>query len=143
MSNVVHSWVLARADRARSWCLFKEALESDISDIQGGTTGEGIHLGAMAGAVDIVQRCYMGIEFRNNVIYFNPNIPEELKSVAMTIRYRENWLNIKCDQHTLTITSEKCTVPSIMIGFRENVHTLEPGNSLAFDTVKGLLKIEI
>ena len=143
LSNVVHSWVLARADRARSWCLFKEALESDIFDIQGGTTGEGIHLGAMAGAVDIVQRCYMGIEFRNNVIYFNPNIPEELKSVAMTIRYRENWLNIKCDQHTLTITSEKCTVPSIMIGFRENVHTLEPGNSLAFDTVKGLLKIEI
>jgi trehalose/maltose hydrolase-like predicted phosphorylase len=39
-----------------SWNLFREALESDICDIQGGTTHEGIHLGAMAGTVDIVQQ---------------------------------------------------------------------------------------
>jgi hypothetical protein len=49
LSRVVHSWVLARSDRVRSWNLFTEALESDISDTQGGTTPEGIHLGAMAG----------------------------------------------------------------------------------------------
>lgn len=143
LSNIVHSWVLARSDRARSWCLFIESLESDISDIQGGTTGEGIHLGAMAGTVDIIQRCYMGIEFRNNVIYFNPDIPEELGSVSMTIRYRENWLNVKCDRKTLSIESEKCAVPMIMVGFLENVHILEPGGALIFDTTKGLLKIEI
>jgi alpha,alpha-trehalase len=143
LSNVVHSWVLARSDRARSWCLFKEALESDISDTQGGTTGEGIHLGAMAGAVDIIQRCYTGVEFRNNIIYFNPDLPEEITNISMTIRYRENWLNITCDKSTLTITSEKCAVPLIMVGFRENVHMLDPGNSLVFDTQKGSLKIEI
>ncbi|HPD55978.1 MAG TPA: glycosyl hydrolase family 65 protein [Smithellaceae bacterium] len=143
LSNIVHSWVLARSDRARSWCLFKEALESDVSDIQGGTTGEGIHLGAMAGTVDIIQRCYMGIEFRNNVIYFNPDIPEELKSVSMTIRYRENWLCVKCNRDTLSIESEKCAVPMIMVGFRENVHLLEPGGALVFDITKGLLKIEV
>jgi alpha,alpha-trehalase len=143
LSNIVHSWVLARSDRARSWCLFKEALESDVADIQGGTTGEGIHLGAMAGAVDIIQRCYMGIEFRNNIIYFNPDLPEEITNLAMTILYRENWLNVTCDQSTLTIISEKCAVPLIMVGFRENVHILDPGNSLVFDTQKGSLKIEI
>lgn len=143
LSNVVHSWVLARSDRARSWCLLKEALESDVADIQGGTTGEGIHLGAMAGTVDIIQRCYMGIEFRNNIIYFNPNLPEEITNIAMTICYRDNLLNVKCDQSTLTIVSEKCAVPLIMVGFRENVHILDPGNSLVFDTQKGSLKIEI
>ncbi len=31
----------------------------------------------------------------------------------------------------------------IMVGFRENVHILEPGGALVFDTTKGLLKIEI
>ena len=143
LSNVVHSWVLARSDRARSWCLFKEALESDISDVQGGTTGEGIHLGAMAGAVDIIQRCYMGIEFRNNIIYFNPNLPDEITNIAMTICYRDNLLDVTCNQCTLTIASEKCAVPLIMVGFLENVHILEPGSTLVFDTVKGLLKIDI
>ena len=63
-SWVVHSWVLARLDRRRSWDLFLQALRSDIADIQGGTTHEGIHLGAMAGTVDLIQRCYGGVEAR-------------------------------------------------------------------------------
>jgi hypothetical protein len=29
---------------------------------QGGTTAEGIHLGAIAGTVDLLQRCYSGLE---------------------------------------------------------------------------------
>ena len=55
LSKVVHSWVLARADRRKAWDYFLEALESDIADVQGGTTGEGIHLGAMAGTVDLLR----------------------------------------------------------------------------------------
>lgn len=49
LSQAVHSWVLARSDRPRSWHLFQQAIDSDIDDIQGGTTPEGIHVGAMAG----------------------------------------------------------------------------------------------
>jgi len=30
-----------------------------------------------------------------------------------------------------------------MVGFLENVHILEPGSTLVFDTVKGVLKIDI
>jgi trehalose/maltose hydrolase-like predicted phosphorylase len=41
-----------RLNRAVSWNHFRKALMSDISDIQGGTTPEGIHLGAMAGTVE-------------------------------------------------------------------------------------------
>ena len=62
LSRMIHAWVLARSDKKLSWELFNEALESDISDVQGGTTAEGIHLGVMAGTVDLVQRCYAGIE---------------------------------------------------------------------------------
>jgi trehalose/maltose hydrolase-like predicted phosphorylase len=61
LSGVVHSWVLARLDRARSWDRLRVSLESDVGDIQDGTTREGIHLGAIAGTVDIVQRAHMGL----------------------------------------------------------------------------------
>ena len=64
LSRIVHSWVLGRSDRERSWELFSQALESDVADIQGGTTPEGIHLGAMAGTVDLLQRGYTGLEAR-------------------------------------------------------------------------------
>ncbi|MDZ7781399.1 MAG: hypothetical protein U5K56_00100 [Halioglobus sp.] len=75
LSFIVHAWVLARADRAGSWHCFQEALDSDISDIQGGTTPEGIHLGAMAGTLDLMHRCYLGIEMPANPA-FRSRIPQ-------------------------------------------------------------------
>jgi magnesium-transporting ATPase (P-type) len=89
LSQVVSSWVLARSDRARSWELFTEALRSDVADVQGGTTPEGIHLGAMAGTVDLVQRCYLGIEPRQGVLWLNPRLPNELTRLRLRIRYRQ------------------------------------------------------
>jgi trehalose/maltose hydrolase-like predicted phosphorylase len=89
LSRVVHSWVLARANRPGGWPLFIEALESDVADIQGGTTHEGIHTGAMAGTVDLVQRCFTGIETRGDVLRLNPYLPEGLRRLALNIRYRQ------------------------------------------------------
>ena len=54
LCRVVYSWVLARSDRPRSMTFFTEALQSDVTDSQHGTTAEGVHLGAMAGTVDQV-----------------------------------------------------------------------------------------
>ena len=54
LSRVADASVLARADRPGSWDVFTEALVTDVADIQGGTTPEGIHLGAMAGTVDVL-----------------------------------------------------------------------------------------
>ena len=64
LSGVVHTWVLARANRDRAMEFFQQALKSDVADIQGGTTSEGIHLAAMAGSVDLMQRCFTGLETR-------------------------------------------------------------------------------
>jgi trehalose 6-phosphate phosphatase len=44
LSAVVHAWVLARANRGQAPAYLARALDSDITDIQGGTTAEGIHL---------------------------------------------------------------------------------------------------
>ena len=60
LGRLVCAWVTARADRTRSWTLFTQALDSDLADIQGGTTRDGIHLGAMAGTVDMLLCCYTG-----------------------------------------------------------------------------------
>jgi trehalose/maltose hydrolase-like predicted phosphorylase len=43
----------------------KEARGSDVQDIQGGTTSEGIHLGTMAGTLDVLKRCYTGADLRH------------------------------------------------------------------------------
>ncbi|MCF7985126.1 MAG: glycoside hydrolase family 65 protein [Thiohalocapsa sp.] len=95
LSRVVDAWVLARSDRPRSWSLFTEALESDVADIQGGTTSEGIHLGAMAGTVDLIERCYTGIEIRDGHLWLNPDLPDELAGLTMRLRFRGQTLELE------------------------------------------------
>jgi alpha,alpha-trehalase len=129
----VHSWVLARGQRERSWDLFREALKSDVADIQGGTTHEGIHLGAMAGTVDLVQRCYTGMETRQGVLRFNPHLPEELESVEFSIRYRQHWINIRLTSRKLCISSRKHDIPPIRVGVPWRQCMLQPGGTVEFD----------
>ncbi|HZV48122.1 MAG TPA: glycosyl hydrolase family 65 protein [Thermodesulfovibrionales bacterium] len=136
LSNIVHAWVLARSDRPGSWDLLIKALESDISDIQGGTTHEGIHLGAMAGTVDILQRCYTGLEFRDGVIHFNPSIPHGLQKLSMRIKYRGNWFDVITTPEAMTITSSKCGSATATIGHGGKTYELAPGKSLSFDIKK-------
>jgi len=121
LSRVVHSWVLARQDRERSWKLFNEALFSDLTDIQGGTTPEGIHLGAMAGTVDQVQRCFTGIVTRNDVLWLNPALPAELSKLRLQLRYRGYFLRIDvCCDH-VTVTSLRNKEYPIRLGCGEKV----------------------
>ncbi len=92
LSRIVYSWVLSRFDRAGSWDIFETALQSDIRDVQGGTTPEGIHLGAMAGTVDMLQRCYAGMEVRDDVLILNPRLPNAVDEMTFRLRYRSRWV---------------------------------------------------
>jgi alpha,alpha-trehalase len=132
LSRVAHSWVLVRSDRARSWRLFKEALESDVSDIQGGTTPEGIHLGAMAGVMDLIHRAFTGIETREDVLWFNPCLPEELARLRMQVRYRGHSLEVEITQKKLKVSALRCAQHPIQIGFRDTVVDLNEGDTTEF-----------
>lgn len=136
LSQVVHSWVLARSDRPRSWHLFQQALDSDIADIQGGTTPEGIHVGAMAGTVDLIQRCYLGVEMRANVLHFDPALPNDLRRIKVRLHYRRQTLDVDADHDTLRIRSGSLTTTPITIAYRGHYRDLAPGNSCQFRLFK-------
>jgi alpha,alpha-trehalase len=112
--------------------LFAEALESDIADIQGGTTPEGIHLGAMAGTVDLMQRGYTGIEARGDVLWFNPCLPDEVASLSFPLRYRQHWLEAEITSDRLKVRSHEGSLEPIKLGFKERVYQLEPGDTKEF-----------
>lgn len=133
LSGVVHAWVLARSDRDRSWGFFRRALESDISDIQGGTTPEGIHLGAMAGTIDLIQRAYSGLEAREGVLRFNPSLPEDLGRVDFNLQYRRCWLNVTLDRRHLTVASLPSAAMPIQVAVKDDVRELEAGSKVVFD----------
>ncbi|RVX41701.1 trehalose/maltose hydrolase-like predicted phosphorylase [Nonomuraea polychroma] len=108
LSAVVHAWVLARANRAQSWRFFTEALHSDIMDVQGGTTAEGIHLGAMGGTLDLLQRCYLGLELRRDGLRLDPMLPGGLGVLSMPIRFRGRQLFIDADHRQARVNGLPC-----------------------------------
>jgi alpha,alpha-trehalase len=132
LSWITHAWVLARSDRAASWKLFRDALDSDVSDVQGGTTPEGIHLGAMAGTVDLIHRCYTGIEARGNTLHFNPCLPSDLERIHLRLRYRRQLLDIEVTQEMLTIASRSFAALPIAIAYRGHYRDLSPGERCRF-----------
>lgn len=121
LSRVVHAWVLARSDRPRAMRYFAEALQSDVNDIQRGTTAEGIHLGAMAGTVDLVQRVSTGIEVTGDVLRFNPRLPEEIDRLDLRIRYRGHSLDMRLTRDALTVRERERGLAPIRLACKDQV----------------------
>jgi len=133
LSGVVNAWVLARSDRPRSWRFFTEALASDLYDVQGGTTAEGIHLGAMAGTVDLVQRCYTGLETREGMLRLNPSLPEELDGLDFDVRYRGHWgINLHLTPRRLRVRVAADGAEPVPVAVRDQVVELAPGSAQEF-----------
>jgi trehalose/maltose hydrolase-like predicted phosphorylase len=136
LSAIVNSWVQARSDRERSWRWFEAAVQADIKDVQGGTTPEGIHLGAMAGTVDLIQRCYSGIALREDVLWLNPRLPKELKSVRSRIQYRGHWFMVDANHERLRVSFEGAWKPYAQIGVDGEIHDFVLGETKEFDLTR-------
>ena len=126
----MHAWVLARSDRSRSWQFFLEALESDVSDTQGGTTAEGVHLGAMAGTLDLLQRCYTGLEVRDDVLRLNPQLPTGLRRLAFSILYRGQLVELEFEGEGVTVASQTSKAAPISVRIGAMATKLEAGSRL-------------
>lgn len=126
------AWVLARSDRPRAMQFFAQALQSDVSDVQQGTTAEGIHLGAMAGTVDQVQRVSTGIEVRGDVLRLHPELPREMERLDMRIRYRGHSLDLRLTRDSFTIRGRDDAAPPISLCVDGNVCEFASGTTRVF-----------
>lgn len=132
LCRVVYAWVLARSQRRRAMDFFADALQSDVSDIQQGTTAEGIHLGAMAGATDLVQRVSTGIEVKDDVLRINPKLPEEMKRLDLRIRYRGHSLDLRLTRDTLSVRGRDPRPAPFKLGIRDEIHDFTGGTTRIF-----------
>lgn len=132
LSQIIHAWVYARSHRKESWKRFKKALMSDFQDVQGGTTREGIHLGAMAGTLDIIQRCYTGMEIRDDILWFNPTLPDDIEHMAFHIRYRSHWIQLEINQKRMKIFFDKGWANPVTIGVKGKTHRFETNDKKEF-----------
>ncbi|MER6733237.1 glycoside hydrolase family 65 protein [Streptomyces puniciscabiei] len=130
LSGLVHGWVLARCRRGDAWAFVQEALRGDIADLQGGTTGEGIHLGAMAGTLDLVQRGLTGLETRDGALCLDPVPLPELSSYGFAIRYHGHWgVHLRLRSGLLEIAVPDSDRAPIDVCLRDRVVPVGPGEA--------------
>lgn len=127
LSAIAHSWVLTRGNRRMAMEYFQQVLKSDVADIQGGTTAEGIHLAAMAGSIDLLQRCYTGLETRDDRLILGPQWPETLGPIEFPLVYRGQRLHLQVSGRTATVTSEAGNTGSVDVECRGHMRKLLPG----------------
>lgn len=132
LSRVVHAWVLARCDPGHAWQLLCEALGSDLGDIQGGTTAEGIHLGAMAGTLDIFQRCYTGLEVHEDALWLAPVLPDELRCLTFRLRFRGAWLALEFHPGRVQVCVDDDAAAPVPLRIHGRSVTLAPGERRTF-----------
>nr|BFD81795.1 glycosyl hydrolase family 65 protein [Streptomyces sp. Xyl84] len=130
LSGLVHGWILARARRAEAWTFVQEALRGDIADVQGGTTGEGVHLGAMAGTLDLVQRGLPGLETRDGAVRLDPVPLPELSSYGFRLRYRGHWgVRLRLEHGRLEIAVPPSDRSPIEVRLRDRSVRVRPGET--------------
>jgi beta-phosphoglucomutase family hydrolase len=134
LSFIVHAGVLKhlKGHRQDMWRWFHTALKSDIEDIQGGTTGEGIHTGVMGGTLDLVFKAFAGISLFKDAILFEPQLPFHWRRLAFKLSHRRNWFHITVTPDELTVkklTESKKGPVDIMVGDKR--HTLKEKESVS------------
>jgi trehalose/maltose hydrolase-like predicted phosphorylase len=134
LSFVTHAGALAALDPESSWERFLVALRSDAEDIQGGTTKEGIHMGVMAGTLDLMQRAYPGMEIREGTLNFAPRLPATVERVSFWMQFHHTPLHVTLDHDRLelAVRREGAGGP-IQVAVGDEIRELCPGETETFE----------
>lgn len=130
LSRAVYAWVMARTDPAAAWRHYTAALGSDLHDIQGGTTREGVHLGVMAGTVDLAERGYLGLETRGGVLYVDPQLPDEIDELSYCMSSGGHRIDILCSHDSLRLSLAESGAPAIAAHLCGEAHELAAGETV-------------
>ena len=108
LSRVVHAQLAQMiGDKELSWELFSDALSSDYNDIQGGTTGEGIHAGVMAGTILITLSTYAGIQLRKEYLEIDPKLPDTWEKLHFQLEFKNVHYSFSADNNHIVVQADK------------------------------------
>ena len=75
--------------------LFRQSLRPDAEPCNSSTSEEGLHLSAMAGSIDVIQRHYLGLGFEMDAIRLDPARAPKLGPVTIAFVYRQHNFSLR------------------------------------------------
>jgi trehalose/maltose hydrolase-like predicted phosphorylase len=134
LSRVVHAQLAnITGDQHLSWELYLDALTSDYSDIQGGTTAEGIHAGVMAGTVWVALVSFAGLNLHGDYPCFNPNLPAHWRKISFFFNFRDDEFECEITRNCIRVRIDRKTAGIAKLGIRDKVFELAIGEWVEFE----------
>jgi trehalose/maltose hydrolase-like predicted phosphorylase len=90
-----------------SWELFRQALLSDYTDTQEGTTKEGIHTGVMAGTVLLALSAYAGLDVSGPDVSVTPCLPARWRSMRFNVGFRGVRYSFEVDREKVMVRVDR------------------------------------
>ncbi|HPF93720.1 MAG TPA: family 65 glycosyl hydrolase domain-containing protein, partial [Tenuifilaceae bacterium] len=113
LSPCVHSVQASLiGDINKAYELYLRTARLDLDDYNH-EVKEGLHITSMAGTWISIVEGFGGMRVRDNMLVFNPLIPEQWKSYSFKVWFRENVLKVNVNGKSITISNEEG--PSIVV----------------------------
>lgn len=77
--------------------------------------------------MDIVQRAYMGLAVRDDCLWFDPGLPDEVVGLEMELHYRDHRIRVEVSPMFFRLTPRPGTAAPIRVGFRNVVVEVRAG----------------
>jgi maltose phosphorylase len=115
LSPCVHSVQAALLGKIeKAYELYVRTARLDLDDYNH-EVKEGLHITSMAGTWISIVEGFGGMRVRNDMLTFNPLIPEQWQSFSFKVWFRENLLRVNVSKGEVTITNEEGPAINVMV----------------------------
>jgi trehalose/maltose hydrolase-like predicted phosphorylase len=66
-------------------------------------------------------------------LWFNPLLPDELRRLELSLRYRNHMIGVHVDHEALELRSAPGPAGPVVVGLREDCYELAPGDVLRLE----------
>jgi trehalose/maltose hydrolase-like predicted phosphorylase len=84
----------------------------------------------MAGTIDILHRCYPGMELRDDGLHLHPVLPAELVSLGFSVRYRGHLVFLEFTTETVRVGVDLAEGAPITVDISGTRAVVQPGETI-------------
>ena len=128
LGRTVDAWVSVRRGRPAAWEAFWATAMEDLSDVQRGTTAEGIHLASMAGYIDLFQRCFSGLRVRGDTLFLDPVTPAGLGPFTFQATFRGQTLRLSIAPDRVRVEADASNRRPVAVEMDGRADLIVPGS---------------
>ncbi|GAA4330666.1 glycosyl hydrolase family 65 protein [Pigmentiphaga soli] len=130
LSRIIAAGALAELDPAASWELYRQAMMPEKDSADHSSSAEGVHLHAMAGTLDVLQRRYLGLSMATDGLMARPSIPAGLPPVRLPFRCRFGAFELHWSGHRPVLHAAPDNPAEITVRTWQGPRRIAPGTAM-------------